>query len=162
MPLIYPGEYDREVAVGDSGGSTTEVDGCVKKMIEVRKSALKNIKVAQSHQKRHYDEKHENNKQKYKIGTLVMIQNSKKLTRKGSKLEHNWSKPYKIAEILSKDTVKLVETDNSKALKQIYNVSRLKLYHERSDTKGCMCACTYNYIYVIRSTRLPSSSKGPT
>ena len=54
-----------------------------------------------------------------------------KLSRKGSKMEPNWHGPYRIHEVLGKGTFKLCNVDDSnKVLAQIYNMTRLKLYHQ--------------------------------
>ena len=50
---------------------------------------MKNIGIAHQRQKFYYDAKHSNDKEKYKVGTLVLLQNSKKLSKKGSKMEPN-------------------------------------------------------------------------
>ena len=54
-------------------------------MIAVRKKALEKIECAQD------DKKHCKDKTQYKVGASVLVQNCKKLSRKGSKLEHNWT-----------------------------------------------------------------------
>ena len=82
-----------------------EIDSCIEayereefiaRMTSVRKKALTNIINAQECQKKNYDTKNSRDKAKYKIGTLVLLKNSKKLTRKGSKLGPKWTGPYKI------------------------------------------------------------------
>ncbi len=73
----------------------------MKKMIDVRKKALININLAQARQKKNYDAK---DIKKYKVGTLVLLRNSKKLSRNGSKMEQNWLGPYRILEIGKKNT----------------------------------------------------------
>ncbi len=105
---------------------------CAAKMIIVRKKALENIKVAQKKQKQYYDAKHCSGNKEFKVGSLVLVRNSKKLSRKGSKLEPNWTGPYKICEVCSKGTFKLCHRDNKEnKLASLYNISRLKLYRER-------------------------------
>lgn len=103
----------------------------IAKMVTVRKKALENIKVAQKKQKYYYDKKHCRDNKMYEIGTLVLLRNSKKLSRKGSKMEPNWTGPYKVREILGKGIVKLSNRNGTKDLVSVYNVTRLKLYHER-------------------------------
>ena len=75
-----------------------------KKMILLRKNALENIRHAEEKQKLYYDKKHCRDKEKYTVGALVLVRNSRKLSRKGSKLEPNWSGPYVIHEDLQKGT----------------------------------------------------------
>ena len=113
----------------------------MKKMIDVRKKALNNIKLAQARQKKNYDAKHCKDKEKYTVGTLVLLRNSKKLSRKGSKMEQNWLGPYRILENVKKNTYRLCNrNDSKKVLRTLVNMSRLKIYHEdpASDLKvGC-------------------------
>lgn len=107
-------------------------------MIAIRKRALGNIQNAQGRQKKYYDAKHCKDKEMYKVGTLVLLKNSKKLSRKGSKLEPNWTGPYRINEVLKKGTFRLCSANNtSNVLSSTYNMARLKLYFlsEHSDSK---------------------------
>ena len=93
-------------------------------MITIRRRALENIQAAQERQKGYYDAKHGKDKSKYRVGELVLVKNSKKLSRKGSKMEPNWHGPYRIHEVLGKGTFKLCNVDDSnKVLAQIYNMT---------------------------------------
>ena len=74
-------------------------------MVVLRKKALENIRHAQEKQKMYYDKKHCKDKEKYTVGVLVLVRNSKKLSRKGSKLEPDWSEPYVIHEDLQKEHI---------------------------------------------------------
>ena len=76
-------------------------------MVDVRKKALENIMKAKGTQKVYYDQVHCKDREKYKVGTLVLIKNSTKLSKKGSKMEPNWTGPYLIHEVLSKGTYRL-------------------------------------------------------
>ena len=73
-------------------------------MVAIRRKALENIKAAQERQKTQYDSKHCKDKAKYKAGSLVLVKNCRKLSRKGLKMEPNWTGPYCIHEVLSKGT----------------------------------------------------------
>ena len=99
-------------------------------MIEVRRKALQNIQCAQERQKKYYDAKHCKDKEQYKVGAEVLLLNSKKLSRKGSKLEPTWIGPYSIHEVLPKGTYRLLNLESGKVLGQKINMTRLKLYHE--------------------------------
>ena len=68
----------------------------ISRMIEIRKKALQNIEAAQERQKKYYDTKHCKDKAQYKVGSLVLLFNSKKHSKKGLKLEPNWTGPYVI------------------------------------------------------------------
>ena len=104
-------------------------------MIRIRRQALHNLHKVQKRQKTYYDKLHSADKLSYKVGTLVLVKNSKKDTKKGSRMEQNWSGPvYSIIEVLQKGTFRLARQDNlSKPLAQKYNMARLKLYHQRGD-----------------------------
>ena len=108
----------------------------IRKLVKIRKTALNNIKVAQEHQQRQYDAKHCKDKAKYKVGTLVLVKNSWKLTCKGSKMDPNWLGPYHIHEVLNKGTFRLSQVKDGKVLAQLYNMTWLKLYYS-SDCPSC-------------------------
>ena len=105
-------------------------------MVGIRKKALQNIESTQKKQKAYYDAKHCKNKDKYKVETLVLLKNCRKLSQKGSKLEPNWTGPYCIHEVIGKGTFKLRHPNNcSKTLVSTYNMTRLKLYYEHGSTE---------------------------
>lgn len=118
----------------DNGRMELEFEQCLAKMVDIRKKALDNIGIAQQQQKYYYDAKHCKDKEKYEVGTLVLLKNSKKLSRKGSKMEQNWTGPYRIHEVTGKNTFRLscCRGSEEKILKTLVNITRLKLYHERS------------------------------
>ena len=133
LPLemaVHPGNQEP-----DEGVKTEEVnlDEHVAKMVAVRRKALENICNAQERQKQQYNAKHSRDKGKYKVGALVLLKNSKKLSRKGSKMEPNWLGPYRIHKVLNKGTFQLCKTSNKKVLTQLYNMTRLKLYYPPSE-----------------------------
>ena len=98
-------------------------------MVDVRKKALENIMKAQGRQKVYYNQVHREN---YKVGTLVLLKNSKKLSKKGSKMEPNWIGPYLIHEVLSKGTYRLSKPNPPfQVLAQKYNMTRLKIFYQK-------------------------------
>ena len=106
-------------------------------MISVHKKALVNIGIAQERPKKYYDSEYSRDKAKYKIGTSVLLKNLKKLTRKSSKLEPNWTGPHKIKEVLSKGTFRLCNAnDSEKILTSLYNMTRLKLYYNAESSSA--------------------------
>ena len=109
------------------------LDEHITRMVGVRKKALENIANAQKRQKQQYDAKHSRGKEKYKVGALVLIKNSKKFSRKGSKMEPNWLGPYRIHKVLDKGPFQICKTSNNKFLTQVYNMTRLKLYYPAAD-----------------------------
>ena len=117
-----------ETSIADSDGSSVEsvsFEKHLETMIGIRKSALLNIERAQERHKKYYDAKHYKDKVKYQVGRLVLLKNCKKLSRKGSKLEQNWTGPYKIHEVLGKGTFRLSNSkDSTKVLKTVYNMTR--------------------------------------
>ena len=52
-------------------------------MVDVRKKALENIRKAQGRQKVYYDRIYCKDRELYEVGTLVLLKNGKKLTKKG-------------------------------------------------------------------------------
>jgi transposase InsO family protein len=126
-----PVEFDLGTEEVDEVPEDLDLDSHIQKMIEIRKRALLNIEVAQERQKKYYNSKHSKDQPKFKVGALVLLKNSRKLSRKGSKLEPNWTGPYKIHEVMGKGTFRLSNQKN-KVLATLYNMTRLKLYHERS------------------------------
>ena len=105
----------------------------VDKMIAIRKKALSNIEAAQERQKRNYDKKHGKDEKDYKVGSLVLMKNSKKLSRKGSKMEQNWLGPYRIHESAGKGTYRLSNPVDKSVLRNLVNITRLKLYYKNED-----------------------------
>ena len=79
-----------EPAAEPSTSSDLKFDEYISDMIKIRRRALENIQAAQERQKGYYDAKHGKDKSKYQVGELVLVKNSKKLSRKGSKMEPNW------------------------------------------------------------------------
>eukprot|EP00731_Ephydatia_muelleri_P018169 Em0011g209a len=115
----------------------TIIECNIKTMVDVRKKALENIMKAQGRQKVYYDQVHcKDGREKYKVGTLVLLKNSKKLSKKGSKMEPNWTGPYLIHEVLSKGTYRLSKPNPPfQVLAQKYNMTRLKIFYQKDQTK---------------------------
>ena len=53
---------------------------------------------------KYYDAKHSKDKEHYKVGSSVLLLNSKKRSKKGLNVELNWLGPYIIHEVLAKGT----------------------------------------------------------
>eukprot|EP00731_Ephydatia_muelleri_P031300 Em0022g814a len=93
----------------EDGLQQTITECNIKTMVDVRKKALENIMKAQGRQK-----------------------NSKKLSKKGSKMEPNWTGPYLIHEVLSKGTYRLSKPNPPfQVLAQKYNMTRLKIFYQK-------------------------------
>ena len=116
-----------------SSDDLLDFDTFLERLVRIRKKALKNIKSAQSRQKKYYDAKHCKDIVRYTVGSLVLLMNSKKHSKKGMKLAPNWTGPYVIHEVLPKGTYRLRDQGNpSKVLSQKVNTSRLKQFFQRS------------------------------
>ena len=123
----------------------------MKAMINVRQQALQNIQKTQCRQKVYYAA-HNIDKGLYKVGAVVLLRNSKKLTKKGSKMEPNWIGPYVVHEVLSKGTCRLSQVKkSSKVLAQKFNISWLKLYHQNGLLKMSIYFVLSNFI--LHSTK---------
>ena len=59
-----------------------------------------NIENAQAKQKLYYDRKHA--KAEFKLGSPVLLRNMRKLSRKGGKMDDEWTGPFTIAEVCDK------------------------------------------------------------
>eukprot|EP00731_Ephydatia_muelleri_P010481 Em0005g1067a len=116
----------------EDGLQQTIIECNIKTMVDVRKKALENIMKAQGRQKVYYNQVHCKDREKYKVGTLVLIKNSKKLSKKGSKMEPNWTGPFLIHEVLSKGTYRLSKPNSPfQVLAQKYNMTRLKIFYQK-------------------------------
>ena len=93
-----------------------------------------NVKAGQNRQKKDYDARHLEGS--YKVGQLVLLQNKKKLSRKGDKMAGNWSGPYEIAECMGDNCYRLRRSDGKKQeFKSIFDSTRLKLFKNRGNFK---------------------------
>ena len=157
-----------ETSIADSDGSSVEsvsFEKHLETMIGICKSALLNIERAQERQKKYYDAKHCKDKVKYQVGRLVLLKNCKKLSRKGSKLEQNWTGPYKIHEVLGKGTFRLSNSkDSTKVLKTVYNMTRLKLYCQPDEAcvQPPISQPSLLKVQPLSSSQLSTSPPSPT
>ena len=62
---------------------------------------------AKEKMKKRTDAKHNDFTSDFTVGSLVLVLNSRKLSRKGGKMEPLWHGPYRIHEDLGKDCFKL-------------------------------------------------------
>lgn len=132
LPVELTLKVAKNEAEGTDDNEGMNLEEYTSAMVAVRREALENIEAAQERQKAQYDAKHGQDKAKYKVGSLVLVKNSRKLSRKGSKMNPNWLGPYRIHQILNKGTFRLSQAeDDTKILTQVYNMTRLKLYYKR-------------------------------
>ena len=87
-----------------------------------------NIENAQTKQKLYYDSKH--TKAEFQLGNEVLRRNMRKLSRKGGKLDNEWTGPYTITEVCGKGLYSL-KNAHGKVIKKKYNGIQLKKYEER-------------------------------
>ena len=90
----------------------------MEKLIELRKKldaeVKANISEAQKRQNKCYDAKHQ--QASFKIGQVVLVKNRKKLSKKGDKMEPNWTGPYELAECVANNNYHLRRRTGSKQL----------------------------------------------
>ena len=108
-----------------------EIQQIAQMVQEREQEARENIKQEQQKQKVYYDKRH-CNPAMFKVGNLVMLQNTKKRTKIGNGLQPNFTGPYKISEICDGCTVKM-EPANLGMISSVKSgervtFGRLKLY----------------------------------
>lgn len=102
-----------------------------------------NVNEAQKRQKKQYDAKHQQSL--FEIGQVVLVKNMKKLSKKGDKMEPNWTGPYEIAECIGNNNYRLRRrTGTKELLKSMFNSTRLKLFNERGND---IVRILYNYTW---------------
>lgn len=86
-----------------------EVNAHVDKFIELRQrldeEVKSNVGDAQKRQKKHYDAKRQQGS--YEVGSWVLLKNMRKLTKKGDKMDPNWTGPYEVAESVGSNNYRL-------------------------------------------------------
>ena len=96
--------------------------------------ARENIHAEQKRQKERYDEKRAHN-YSFKKGDLVLLQNTRKRTRKGEELNAHFTGPFIIKRITKVNTAYLESVDG-KSLKRPVSCSRLKLFKQAAGNPG--------------------------
>ena len=77
--------------------------------------------------------------QDMKPGSLVLLRNSARDSRKGDKLAERWLGPYKVKEHLGKDVYRLQNPNTHRILKKTYNGCRY-----------CSCSCILHlFVYLL-------------
>ena len=120
-------EEEEELTVADRGhlrAVQKESERMLAIQKEVHELASKNITRAQQRQKKNFDAR--NAPPAHKVGSLVLLRNSRQDTRKGGKLRPAWSGPHKVKEVTGKGLVKLHDVSKQKTMKRAVNPSRLK------------------------------------
>ncbi|XP_053385075.1 uncharacterized protein LOC128550298 [Mercenaria mercenaria] len=92
-----------------------------------REGASMNIKTSQSKQKKYYDAAVHSEDEVFKVGDQVLVHNTRKVTRKGGKLDVKWKGPYHITKASGKGTYFL------QGLKTSVSGSRLAIYKIEED-----------------------------
>ena len=87
-----------------------------------------NVNEAQKRQKKQYDTKHQQSL--FEIGQFVLVKNMKKISKKGDKMEPNWTDPYEITEWIGNNNYRLRRrTGTKELLKSTFNSTRVKLFN---------------------------------
>ena len=106
-----------------------QLESHIAKIETIHTDVKKKISIAQDKMKKSYDKKQLKGYKcfEFSIGDIVLKRNMNKLGRKGWKLEHNWTGPYKLVKIqknsyvLSKDGVVLKTRTNPNQLKPYFS-----------------------------------------
>ena len=110
----------------------------VKQMKKVKEAAIGRAKVnianAQNRYKRNYDKRFAN-REVFKMGDLVLLENQRNKNRKGGKRDVKYSGPYTIMEISVEGNCTLKHETGGLA-KRKYPLAHLKRYHERNLVVG--------------------------
>ncbi|KAL5488645.1 hypothetical protein EMCRGX_G017621 [Ephydatia muelleri] len=121
-----------KVCISDQGQIESEAQRHAARLDMIRTETFmkvaSNIENAQAKQKLYYDRKHA--KAEFKLGSPVLLRNMRKLSRKGGKMDNEWTGPFTIAEVCDK-ALYLLKIEHGKVLKNLYNSIQLKTYEER-------------------------------
>ena len=105
----------------------------------------RNIKNAQSHQKKNYDKRHE--AFSFSIGDEVLKKNMKNKHRMGGKLDVKWLGPYVITRLTEDGNFELRCSKSGTPLKQRVPITHLKKYIHPPDSKVYKCLKDYSLVY---------------
>ena len=87
--------------------------------------------------------------QEFQAGALVLLQNSKRDTKKGDKMQQKWLGPYTVVASLGNGLYRIQNKATERILKRAVHCARLKEYIMSNDpdcSKQCMvCTCTHIY-----------------
>ena len=75
---------------------------------------------------------------RYSPGTLVLLRNSHRESKKGDKMKPRWLGPYRVYEVLDKGVYRL-ENLKGVVLKAAVNQCRLKLYRTKRNCRHVRC-----------------------
>ena len=133
--MTVQGENQSDDVVADP--THEELSTYAEKLVDLRKrvdmEVKANVSEAQKRQKKQYDAKHQQSL--FEVGQIFLVKNMKKLSKKGDKMEPNWTGPYEIAECIGNNNYRLRRRTRSKELlKSMFNSTRLKLFNERGMT----------------------------
>ena len=122
---------ENESEIDDDDPAYEELSSYAEKLVDLRKKldteVKANVTEAQKRQKKHYDAKHQ--QALFVVRQVVLVKNMKKLSKKGDKMEPNWTGPYEVAECVGNNNYRLRRrTGNKELLKSVFNSTRLKLF----------------------------------
>ena len=139
--MKYPTEEDLDRDMTEEEAKNV-ADYClsfnVEQMKKVKAAAIGRAKVnianAQDRYKRNYDKRFEN-REVFKTGDLVLLENQRNKNRKGGKRDVKYSGPYTIMEISVEGNCTL-KHESGGTTKKKYPLAHLKRYHERNLVVG--------------------------
>ncbi|KAL8581212.1 hypothetical protein ACOMHN_038313 [Nucella lapillus] len=98
---------------------------------EVKNKIGENISRAQKKQKEYYDSRRAYD-HGFRIGDKVLIINAARVHRMGGKMAPRFVGPYEVISVLPKGRLQLKNTKSGKILKNLYNISNVKLFYDRT------------------------------
>ena len=127
--------------------SESQIESAVNNLTKLRQSIKKtvkeNVSSSQEKQKLRYvtrknANKNQNSRDKsFHVGDKVLVFNSRKANRKGSKLEKDWLGPYVLKDITPKGVASLSNI-SGKDVKTKQNVKNIKKYIHRKEQNDCI------------------------
>ena len=132
--LLIKLQVEHESSDAPNDPSPEEIEDYAKKFTDLRsrldEEVKSNVGDAQKKQKKYYDAKHQQGT--YEVGSLVLVKNMRKLTRKGGKMDPNWTGPYEVVECVGSNNYRLRRRNGKQMiLKSLFNSDRLKDFNER-------------------------------
>ena len=132
--LLIKLQVEHESSDAPNDPSPEEIEDYAKKFTDLRsrldEEVKSNVGDAQKKQKKYYDAKHQQGTNE--VGSLVLDKNMRKLTRKGGKMDPNWTGPYEVVECVGSNNYRLRRRNGKQMiLKSLFNSDRLKDFNER-------------------------------
>ena len=105
----------------------------------IKKAASENIAQAQRKQAANFEKRRTKTEaNKIKVGSQVLLRNAVRINRQGSKLAPRYTGPYDVIAVLQKGRLRLRNTASGKVLKNLYNITNVKIFHTEQEGEGKM------------------------